>query len=125
MMMITNKLLKWLLVLFICVLSTVLAQLDELERRQEYQKRGYSFPPKKMAPDTQGWRKLNERRFNQVEHIKDVHDRYQGWVIAAISAYVQQNFTNDGWYVKNANSSHGRDLYYSTQHHINTCIPGA
>jgi hypothetical protein len=50
-----------------------------------------------MMPDTEGWRKLNERRFHQIEHIKDRDDRYQGWLVAAISAYVQQNFTETGW----------------------------
>jgi len=75
----------------------VSAQLVESERRQEYLKRGYTYPPKKLTPDTEGWRKLNERRFNQVEHIQDEKQRYQGWLIAAISAYVQQNFTETGW----------------------------
>ena len=79
------------------LLHVTTAQLIESERRQEYIKRGYTYPPKKMSPDTEGWRKLNERRFHQIEHIKDRNDRYQGWLVAAISAYVQQNFTETGW----------------------------
>ena len=73
------------------------AQLVESERRAEYRKRGYSWPPKELKPNTEGWRKIHERRFNQVEHIQDRNDRYQAWLVSVISAYVQQNFTETGW----------------------------
>jgi hypothetical protein len=66
------------------------------ERISEYEKRGYKFPPT-YVPDTPGWRELFDRRFSQVEHIKDVKDRYQGWLVSALSAYVQKNYTETGW----------------------------
>lgn len=97
--MMNNSLSYCCIILLVFLLSSgsILAQLDEQERRLEFHKRGYKFPPETFAPDTPGWRKLNERRFNQIQHIQDRSDRYRAWVIAAISAYVQQNFTREGW----------------------------
>lgn len=92
-----------LLLVFILLLSCawspslVTGQLIEAERREEYLKRGYKWPMEKLVPDTEGWRRLLNRRFHQVEHIQDTNSRYQGWIVSAISAYVQQNFTETGW----------------------------
>lgn len=53
-----------LLCLLVSPLST--AGLDEDTRMREYHKRGYKWPLEKMVPETPGWRRIMERRFEQV-----------------------------------------------------------
>lgn len=87
-----------LLFLVVYVPCLVLSQqLNEKDRREEYKKRGYKWPMDTYEPNTTGWRELMNRRFHQVQHISDIDQRYQGWLVTAISAYVQQNFTQYGW----------------------------
>ena len=71
--------------------------LDESKRMAEYRKRGYTWPPETYVPNTAGWRDLYERRFSQVEHVSDIYERYQAWYVAVKAAYVQPNFTENGW----------------------------
>lgn len=56
------------------ILATLLSPLTvtsmtEEHRVNEYNKRGYKWPLAKMVPDTPGWRRIMERRFEQVSSI--------------------------------------------------------
>ena len=54
------------------------------------------WPLKHFVPDTQGWRELMERRFEQVSRIEDSHRRYNGWV-QSMNMALSPNFTENGW----------------------------
>ena len=54
--------------------------LDELERRSEYYRRGHEWPPRDYYPDTEGWKKLMERRFKQLNRIDNSNDKYNAFV---------------------------------------------
>lgn len=97
MMLLMQLLLPVVLLIYLWIPCLVSSQLIEAERRKEYKKRGYTWPMKELVPNTEGWRRLMERRFDQVEHIPDVNERYQGWLVTVISAYLQTNFTTTGW----------------------------
>jgi len=65
----------------------------------EYHKRGHTWPPKPedYIPNTKGWRKLMQRRLNQVEHISDLSQRYNGFMVTVYSSLIAPNFTENGW----------------------------
>ena len=54
--------------------------LIEHERVAEYNKRNYTWPPldEEYVPNTKGWRKIMQRRFEQVQRIEDRSDMYNG-----------------------------------------------
>jgi hypothetical protein len=74
-------------------------QLKEHERQEEYERRGHVWPPKDedYTPNTPGWRKLNQRRFEQLTHIEDTGYSYDGYMVTVHSALNSQNFTENGW----------------------------
>jgi len=71
--------------------------MEEDYRLQMYAERNYTWPIEKFVPDTKGWRKLMQRRIEQVERINGIQSRYNGWMNVVTSALVSQNFTENGW----------------------------
>ena len=55
------------------------------------------WPLQHFVPDTLGWRKLMERRMEQVSRIEDSTKRYNGWTQTMNMAAVAPNFTENGW----------------------------
>eukprot|EP00521_Asterionellopsis_glacialis_P011113 CAMPEP_0195310056 /NCGR_PEP_ID=MMETSP0707-20130614/39054_1 /TAXON_ID=33640 /ORGANISM="Asterionellopsis glacialis, Strain CCMP134" /LENGTH=343 /DNA_ID=CAMNT_0040374365 /DNA_START=44 /DNA_END=1075 /DNA_ORIENTATION=- len=87
--------------LLLCILLSestgVFGQLIESERLEEYHKRGYTWPPHEYVPNTEGWKRLMGRRFDQVIHVEDTGKKYDGWVETVTAAYSLANFTETGW----------------------------
>jgi hypothetical protein len=48
-------------------------------------------------PNTDGWRKLSNRRFDQAPFLKESVEKYDLWIVSVSSAFVQPNFTETGW----------------------------
>lgn len=89
---------KIFLALIACALLASSARaMTEEERMKEYHARGYEWPLKKLVPDTEGWKKIYDRRFKQIQRIEDSNAKYNGWVQSMSSAVSTQNFTENGW----------------------------
>jgi hypothetical protein len=75
----------------ILFLNGSFAQLNEWERQDEYNRRGYTWPPKPtdFSPSTEGWMKLYERRFKQLEYVDDPK-RYQAYMHAVYSGLISE-----------------------------------
>lgn len=71
--------------------------LNEGDRLIEYNKRNYTWPIQTYRPNTEGWKRIHERRFRQIERMEDVSEKWQAWVTAIGSAHVIPNFTETGW----------------------------
>mmetsp|Transcript_11704 Transcript_11704/g.28767 ORF Transcript_11704/g.28767 Transcript_11704/m.28767 type:complete len:414 (-) Transcript_11704:192-1433(-) len=69
----------------------------ESDRMEEYRKRGYKWPLEKVIPDTPGWRRILDRRFEQIERVEGSNDKYNGWLAFMTSAIVATNYTENGW----------------------------
>lgn len=78
--------------------------LQEVDRVEEYHKRGHDWPPspEEYKPNTPGWRRVMERRFEQIQHVEDTLSKYNGWMSSIYSALLVQNFTENGWAVTRA-----------------------
>ncbi len=74
---------------------TVSKQLIEQERVRTYHENNYTWPPAddEFIPNSDGWRRLMQRRFDQVQRIEDSGDQYNGWVSTVHTALISQNFT--------------------------------
>ena len=73
------------------------ARYTEEERLEMYKKRGHDFPFAKYIPDTPGWRKLMDKRFDQVRALTDSQMKWDGWIQTANAAVIVPNFTEFGW----------------------------
>jgi len=71
--------------------------MSEEDRMREYHLRNYTWPLPEVKPNTEGWRKIFDRRWKQIERIEDSNERYNGWVQAMSASIVQPNFTENGW----------------------------
>lgn len=72
--------------------------IEEDERLAEYHARNYNWPLESMVPNTEGWRRLMERRIQQLEQMEgDDEYRYKGWIPTMASALTVPNFTEHGW----------------------------
>jgi len=71
--------------------------LDESNRFIEYHKRNYTWPLDTYHPNTEGWKRIHERRFRQIERIDDLDARYEAWATIMGSAFVIPNFTESGY----------------------------
>lgn len=71
--------------------------MTEEHRMEEYHKRGYKWPLEKMVPDTPGWKRIMNRRFEQVERVEDTNLKYNGWMAFMTAALVATNYTETGW----------------------------
>ena len=83
---------------------TASKQLVEQERVRTYHENNYTWPPAddEFIPNTDGWRRLMQRRFDQVQRIVGSGDQYNGWVSTVHTALISQNFTEYGWAVTRA-----------------------
>jgi len=75
----------------------VFPQMSEDDRLKHYYERQYSWPLPEVVPNTEGWRNIFDRRWNQVERIPDSNPRYNGWLQSMSAGLVQPNFTENGW----------------------------
>mmetsp|Transcript_29623 Transcript_29623/g.60485 ORF Transcript_29623/g.60485 Transcript_29623/m.60485 type:complete len:397 (-) Transcript_29623:155-1345(-) len=82
--------------LLVLSLSTAGAGLSEDERMEEYHARGHTWPPK-YVPETEGWQRINDRRFSQMRMLEESNPRYNGYVETSRSAITTPNFTENGW----------------------------
>jgi hypothetical protein len=97
------------------------ASLNENERLIEYRKRNYTWPLESVVPNTDGWRALMKRRFDQVAAIRNKDSRYEGYLQLINSAAVAPNFTETGWGL----SKISNDLLDSMQQGVRDGLPNA
>jgi hypothetical protein len=73
--------------------------LYENERAEEYEKRNHTWPPKfdEYRPNTDGWRKIYQRRLRQVDRLTSDENSYNGYMNAITSGLVTANYTQYGW----------------------------
>ena len=83
-------------VLSLAFIASFAGAMSEDERLDEYHARGYEWPVKKFNPDTEGWRKIFERRLKQIQRIEASNEKYNGWVQSMSSSMTTQNFTENG-----------------------------
>lgn len=92
----SGKHVSWPCCLFLAfwaVHSTVGLYVDsppysEEERIAEYHKRGYQWPldDDQYLPNTDGWRTLMKRRFDQIMANEEPQERWDGWLQTMASA---------------------------------------
>ncbi|KAG7349311.1 hypothetical protein IV203_011908 [Nitzschia inconspicua] len=82
----------------------------EDERQAEYIKRGHKFPFPHYVPDTEGWKRLMDQRFTQVQALTDAQMKWDGWIQTISSAVTVPNFTEYGWGLSQAPQSLTDDL---------------
>lgn len=100
----------WLLLIFLAAAiiscygndTTMLktAPYTEKERQQEYIKRGHSWPlvTKDYVPNTTGWMKLMQKRFQQVGAMTDMQEKWWGWTtLMGPATQIVTNYTALGW----------------------------
>ena len=73
------------------------ARYTEEERLEMYKERGHTFPFAKYIPETPGWKKQMDKRFEQIRALEDTQMKWDGWIQAANSAVIVPNFTEYGW----------------------------
>jgi hypothetical protein len=88
-------LLSLLVIVSIHEISGALTEHERLEERDKRYSR--EWPPTKVTPDTDGWRKLTLERLRQVAEIDDLDRRYEGYMQTVMSGFVVQNFTEFGF----------------------------
>lgn len=83
------------------VLLASVNALLESDRVAEYHKRNHTWPPleRDFVPNTDGWRRVQQRRLEQVQRIADKDDMYNGFVKTVHSSLISPNFTEYGWAV--------------------------
>lgn len=74
-----------------------MAALIEDERLAAYHERNYTWPVTNYVPNTEGWKRLFEERFRQVEEIDNSGERYEGYMQTVHAAYLVPNFTEHGF----------------------------
>lgn len=78
--------------------------LNETKRTTEYYSRGHKWPPT-FRPNTEGWKLLYGRRFEQIMHLDETHERenkYDGWFVNTLSGLILPNMTENGWGITRA-----------------------
>ena len=90
-----------LVISILCIqsLGYTKGQLIESERIEVYRKRGHTWPPSQdeFKPNTAGWRRVVERRFEQIQHVDDLNQKYNAYLGTIYSGLMVQNFTENGW----------------------------
>jgi len=84
-------------VVLVALFVPMVHSMGEEERLREYSARGYKWPFVKLIPNTEGWKKIFKRRWQQIERIEDSNARYNAWVQSMSSAMTAHNFTENGW----------------------------
>jgi hypothetical protein len=72
------------------------AYTDE-ERLAEYAKRGNQWPIPQYNPPTEGWHRLMDQRFAQVQSLDNTQQKWDGFIQTLSSALTVPNFTEYGW----------------------------
>lgn len=112
--------------LLLCLLCAFLPQtsaagLVESERLEEYKARNYTWPLKELVPNTPGWHRIIDRRFQQIEAMEGGGQRYEGYMQTMSSALTVPNFTENGWGLTRVNN----DLLEALQKGIRDGLPNA
>lgn len=71
--------------------------LTEDERIAGYHRRNYTWPLKQYYPNTEGWTRLMDYRFHQMQEIEDRGERYEGYIQTIHTAFLMPNFTEHGF----------------------------
>ncbi len=90
--------------LFLATLNSCRA-LREDERLEEYEKRGYTWPPKELeyVPNKKEWIERSKHRFHQIELIdQGGGERYQGFMFGVYTSLLGRSFTEYGWGITKA-----------------------
>jgi hypothetical protein len=85
------------LLLWTLLLVATESQLLEVERLAEYEARNHTWPPDDYTPNTEGWRKIFERRFRQIDALDSDTNSYNGYMSAVHAGLLCPNFTLNGW----------------------------
>lgn len=89
---------KILLVVFASLFAGLVQGLSESDRVTEYDARyPRSWPPKDYVPNTEGWRRVHEHRFDQIREMSLDDGRYEGYMQSVFAAFLVQNFTQYGF----------------------------
>jgi len=106
---------------FLVALSFVIDEAEgnglmEVDRVEEYHRRGYHWPPRleDYTPSTPGWKKFGDRRFSQLRNIKG-DGTYDGYMVTSHTALNCKNFTENGWGLTRA-PQHIMDLLLESLH---------
>ena len=85
------------LLVLLCSTFIEIEGLLESDRMDEYHRRGHQWPPRPedFTPNTPGWRKIGERRIEQLRNIKE--NPYDGYMVTCHTALNCKNFTENGW----------------------------
>ena len=96
--MMANKLtLPLLLCLFLAAFHVVDSVLLEVDRQREYDARRHVWPPQPEEYVTEGWRKIFERRFRQIDALDLESNSYNGYMGSIHAGLLCPNFTEYGW----------------------------
>jgi len=108
------------ILLFTCFFAQSLivkvnTELMESDRMDEYHRRNHVWPPRESdyTPNTPGWRKISERRIEQLRSVKE--GNYDGYMVTAHTALNCKNFTENGWGLTRA-PQHIIDLLVESLH---------
>ena len=71
--------------------------LLESDRLAEYKARNHTWPPLPEEYITEGWRKIYERRFRQLDALGRESNSYNGYMGAVHAGVLAKNFTEFGW----------------------------
>eukprot|EP00984_Skeletonema_dohrnii_P024995 scaffold14144_cov91-Skeletonema_dohrnii-CCMP3373.AAC.9 len=90
------------LLLFCCTTAllyspTVVHSMSEEHRLEQRQKHGYAQWPPTVVPNTPGWNRIMNRRFEQISRIRNRDDKWNAWVAIMTSALIATNYTENGW----------------------------
>jgi len=69
------------------------------ECREVYETSNFTWPPLKeeYVPNTEGWRRIMERRLRQMDALDEEAGAYTGYWHTEFSALIVPNFTENGW----------------------------
>ena len=71
--------------------------MKEDYRLEQREKHGYKWPLPHVKPNTAGWRRIMDRRFEQISRIANRKDRWNAWVAMMTSSFITTNYTQNGW----------------------------
>lgn len=80
------------------------------ERVLEYHRRGHTWPLPQYNPNTKGWAKLMNQRFEQVRAVEGTQEKWDGWIQTLNSGLTMPNFTEFGWGLTHAPKKLTEDL---------------
>jgi hypothetical protein len=89
----------WVISLLAAVNISSALYLFEEDRVNEYHNRNSTWPPRndEYQPNTDGWRKLFQRRFRQVDSLTSDENSYNGYINSIAGGLMTPNYTEFGW----------------------------